>query len=145
MLFFFYRFTFLLFSCFPLNCHHRIKFATSFANTAFLLIPFPIYVLLPKIAVTLTIATRVPTAFQHLCHTPAWTHQSWGNFYCSSFLAHIQSTILFSNIVICFIFLSIALAKKNSAKAPGLSCQSGSRQMISHRFSCIMSRRSISS
>ena len=142
---FFYRFTFLLFSCFPLNRHYSIKSTTSFTYRALLLVAFPIAVLLPKIAITLTISTLVPATFQHLRYTPAGTYQSWGNFYCSFFLTHIQSTILFSNIVICFIFLSIALAKKNSAKAPGLSCQSGSRQMISHRFSCIMSRRSISS
>lgn len=132
-------------SCFPLNRYHCIKPAATFTHGASLLVAFTIAVFLPVIAVALAIAAHVATAQKALSHAPSWAHQPWGNFYCSFFLAHIQSTILFSNIIICFIFLSIALAKKNSAKAPGLSCQSGSRQMISHRFSCIMSRRSISS
>ena len=135
----------LLFFCFPLDGYHGVEPAAALAYRALLLIAFLPLVLLPVVSVALTVWATMPSAFEALSHSSSWTHQPRGYFDGSFFLAHIQSTILFSNIVICFIFLPIALAKKNSAKAPGLSCQSGSRQMISHRFSCIMSRRSISS
>ena len=131
--------------CFPLNRYHSIKPSAASTHGTSLLVAFTIAVFLPVVSVALAIAAHVATAQKTLFHTPSWAHQSGGDFDSSFFLAHIQSTILFSDIVICFIFLPIALAKKNSAKVPGLSCQSGSRQMISHRFSCIMSRRSISS
>ena len=98
-------------SCFPLNRYHCIKPAATFTHGASLLVAFTIAVLLPVIAVALAIAAHVATAQKALSHAPSWTHQPWGNFYCSFFLAHIQSTILFPSIVICFIFLPIAIAK----------------------------------
>ena len=81
-------------SCFPLNRYHSIKSSAAFTHGAFLLVTFPIAVLLPKIAVTLAIATRVPATFQHLCNPPAGTYQSWGYFDSSFFLAHILFTQL---------------------------------------------------
>ena len=132
-------------SSFPLNGYHCVEPAAALAYRALLLVAFLPLIFLPMVAVSLAVRADVPTTLYRFRHPTARTHQPRYDFNHSFFLAHIQSTILFSNIVICFIFLPIALAKKNSAKAPGLSCQSGSRQMISHRFSCIMSRRSISS
>ena len=91
----------------------------------------------------------VPTAVVALLHKPHQAfmlglHTGAAQFQYLLCLTHTQCKALLPNIIICFTFRPIASAKHNSALAPGLSSQSGSRQMMSHCCNAMMSSSSIS-